>query len=197
MVELARAGLSKNKYSSVNISKLEKHGYLEFRIAGGENYHLKPRLVEEAILRYITALDIASDPNLYREEYLKKLTSLFQRAKDNAEPRGIENIRLSHLLELADDQVSNSLESFLDAAKAGRLSTPAAKKRVTEWTVEVFLRELFESASQLGIKKASPKLRAEMKLTLKRLGVDLSDPAFREYRPGLQTMLKIFGLTEK
>ena len=72
----AKAALyGSGKYSSVNIDNLPK--YLEFRAAGGEYYKKLPE-VREVVGRWITAMHIAMDPQMYRKEYLKKLTGLLQ-----------------------------------------------------------------------------------------------------------------------
>ena len=60
------------KYLSVNISKLNK-GFLEFRIIGGENYHLRGNEILQIIMRYLKLIEVASDPNMERNSYLNKL----------------------------------------------------------------------------------------------------------------------------
>lgn len=82
-VEKLRMGLqtammrSSEKYSSVNLTKLSQ-GYLEFRFAGGSNYHTKIKEIKTSIGRLVFALAVSMDPMLYREEYLKKIYMLFQ-----------------------------------------------------------------------------------------------------------------------
>lgn len=66
---------SSGKYMSVNINNLPK--YLEFRAAGGEYYSKLP-MIHEIVGRWLTAMHIAMDPQMYRKEYLKKLTGLLQ-----------------------------------------------------------------------------------------------------------------------
>ena len=70
-----RALKATGKYSSVNFLKLVQ-GYLEFRSAGNENYHLRGDDIINTVGRLLTALNIAADKNLYREEFLKKLALL-------------------------------------------------------------------------------------------------------------------------
>jgi hypothetical protein len=67
------------KYSSVNLSKLAD-GYLEFRVAGGADYHHEEELLLEQLGRWLEALKIATTPELYRNEYLKKVTKLIAKA---------------------------------------------------------------------------------------------------------------------
>lgn len=71
---IASANTGKN--FSVNF----KDKYIEFRSPGGD--WLDDRFwneVKPTMLRFIVALDAASDPNKYREEYLKKLYKLLER----------------------------------------------------------------------------------------------------------------------
>lgn len=72
------AYLSKAKYSSVNLGKL-KLGYLEFRIAGGVDYHKKTDDVENTVKRYVSALELACDPKLEANTYAKKITKLLDK----------------------------------------------------------------------------------------------------------------------
>jgi hypothetical protein len=73
--------LSKNdKYRSVNASKFTSSGYLEFRITGGDNYHMYPNKIMETVQRYLYVLKIAADPEAARREYLNKLGKLMHKA---------------------------------------------------------------------------------------------------------------------
>jgi hypothetical protein len=83
MQTAAKKYLSAGKHFSVNLGNLEK-GYLEFRVAGGEGYHKDPGKAKKMVMRFVTAVDIACDPVMERNEYLKKLTALFNKAGDEA-----------------------------------------------------------------------------------------------------------------
>jgi len=61
-----------NKYTSINT----KDGYIEFRSPGGDwlgEYAADPDKIKNTLLRFTVALDIAMKPELYRQEYMKKL----------------------------------------------------------------------------------------------------------------------------
>lgn len=75
--------LNSTKYFSVNFSTLIK-GYLEFRLAGGENYHYDFKTASETVLRFVSALELACDPSLERREYIKKLSKIMGKASDAA-----------------------------------------------------------------------------------------------------------------
>ena len=73
------ASANTGKYFSVNF----KDKYIEFRSPGGD--WLDDRFwneVKPTMLRFIVALDAASNPDKYREEYLKKLYKLLKPSKD-------------------------------------------------------------------------------------------------------------------
>ncbi len=81
----AYTGLSTHKYNSVNIGKLMESGYLEIRIAGG-NYIDKAEDVMRLLNRLIIVMDLAMDPNMEKQLYMKKLTKLFTSALWHADP---------------------------------------------------------------------------------------------------------------
>lgn len=66
-----------NKYDYVNFSKLLQYGYIEFRAMGGEGYETKIDEIKRQISRIIRAIEIARDPNAYRQEYFKMLIRFF------------------------------------------------------------------------------------------------------------------------
>lgn len=70
------------KMSAVNLSKLPTRGHIEIRAPGGTEYHLKGEVVENQVRRAIRALEIASDPDAYKTEYVKKLYTLLSKQKD-------------------------------------------------------------------------------------------------------------------
>lgn len=67
-----------SKHMSINLSKM-RDGYIEFRTAGGGNYHYRTKTIFETVQRFATAMVVASDKQLYRKEYLKKLSKLISR----------------------------------------------------------------------------------------------------------------------
>ena len=67
--------MSTNKYTSANI----KDGYIEFRSPGGDwlkELESGKNKIENTMLRFVVALDAATNPEKYRQEYLKKLYKL-------------------------------------------------------------------------------------------------------------------------
>lgn len=71
-----------DKYVSVNFKHLYDGGaYLEFRIAGGKNYHERITTLQNTILRFVRAVELACDPRAERNEYAKKLSKFFNTAQ--------------------------------------------------------------------------------------------------------------------
>ena len=61
-----------HKYTSINT----KTGYVEFRSPGGDwigEYAANEGKIKNTLLRFVVALDIATKPELFRQEYMKKL----------------------------------------------------------------------------------------------------------------------------
>lgn len=67
-----------NEYSDDHMASVSDNGnYISFRHAGGD--YLSDRAkIEKTVGRFARAIMIASDPNAYRDEYLKKITKLVQ-----------------------------------------------------------------------------------------------------------------------
>lgn len=72
------------KMSSVNLSKLRTKKHIEIRAPGGADYEDKENIIVNQIQRAVRALEIASDPNAYRNEYLKKLYNLIGQTKSSS-----------------------------------------------------------------------------------------------------------------
>jgi hypothetical protein len=61
-----------SKYTSINT----KDGHIEFRSPGGDWLDQNFDQIENTLLRFTVAMSAALNPNMYREEYLKKLYKL-------------------------------------------------------------------------------------------------------------------------
>lgn len=64
------------KYTSVNM----KDKYIEFRSAGGDYMDRKDE-IKQTLMRYVQAVAIAADPELYKKEYATKLYKLFKNVR--------------------------------------------------------------------------------------------------------------------
>ena len=160
----ARKSLKKEKYRTVNLSKLD-HGYLEFRTAGNENYHKKYNQVAGDVGRFLTVLEIACDPDAERQEYLKKIAKLFGDAKETAKIDRSKTRNLSN-----EPSPEGSLESIIGDVNLFSLKE-LVKNGESSKIVQRLSRVMKLTGADLSDGKidVSPKNIAEFKLLLSKL----------------------------
>jgi hypothetical protein len=150
---LARTG----KYFSVNLSHLPK--YLEFRAAGGANYHKQIDSIREITGRWLTALDIACNPEKNKQEYLKKVMKLFNIANgdelDSNTPDSLEELLVvdenekSLWKKLHDTEAHNSVD---ETARTMALFMGAASRRLNKLTIRItHKKQMRELMRALGV----------------------------------------------
>jgi hypothetical protein len=88
------------KYTSVNM----KDKYIEFRSAGGDYLDNKDN-IKNTMLRYVQAVAIAADPELYKQEYAKKLYKLFSKLRKGKTSDYVINLFSSYNAGLFDKSV--------------------------------------------------------------------------------------------
>lgn len=71
------------KYSAVNLSKLAQYGIIELRAPGNAGYETQAAYLEQTVKRIVRALELASDPNKYKKEYLSMLAKRFTKVRPN------------------------------------------------------------------------------------------------------------------
>lgn len=69
-----------DKYTSINT----KTGYIEFRSPGGDWLDANFDKIENTLLRFTVALSAATNPDAYRQEYLKKLYKLLEGSRQSS-----------------------------------------------------------------------------------------------------------------
>lgn len=167
--DLARKALHNGKYRSVNLGKL-KDGYLEFRAAGGANYHKKFDTIKDLVGRWVNAIDVAIDRNAERAEYVKKITKLLGRVPENkftVDPREIP------------------VTKFLG------MIYPPAKRLSGQLDRETFVRVLVETGCWASDSSApSFKQIKELRSMMKEQGITAEDlMQFAEEHDGEKMML--------
>lgn len=195
MVAIAREALSNEKYSSVHIEKL-KHGYLEFRIAGGVGYHLKYDLIRDTVLRFVSALELAVDPAAERQEYLKKLSKILAIGEESQQNHDMADRPLTDILEFGDEtEAAGSLEVYLQKAKKMKATKAGSEfsNQAKKWIERILLPSLFIAFGILGV-EPTPRQRAEFRLILKKLGVDPVDLSGSSVSSEPSGAKKMFGL---
>ncbi len=91
------------KYSFINIVKLFETGLIEIRAFGNTGYEKRFSSIEKHVKYIVRALDIARDPNAYRNEYLKKIYKFINRdSSDRSENLQIKYKTLKTIQDLFD-----------------------------------------------------------------------------------------------
>ena len=98
-----------SKFTSINT----KTGYIEFRSPGGDWLNDKFELIEPTLLRCVVALDAAVKPDLYKQEYLKKLYKLLL-------PAGSKDTMAYFAKFVAGEIPQSALKSFVRQAQLER-----------------------------------------------------------------------------
>ena len=193
MIALAKKSLSESKYASVNISKM-RYGYLEFRMVGNSNYHKDFAKIKDTILRFVSALEIACDKDAERNLYLKKLAAVIGKADATSTiPENAEKTVIQLLTDYGSESTMKELETWMKSAKAGKTKGTAAKAKLLLWVADYLFPAIKQAFVDATVKKPSEKQRAELKILLKRLGIDLSEfnPADD---PDVSWIVKAFNL---
>ena len=132
LIKHAYKYLSNNKYRSVNLSKLNS-GYLEFRVAGGENYHYDYNQSRDAVLRFVTALEIACNPDAERQEYMKKIAKFMDKVKEDP-----SHTSKSGMAEIAPElkRIYILDKSILSAYNMFQKAQPGQKKALVNFAMD-------------------------------------------------------------
>lgn len=108
---------STSKYTSIN----NQGNYIEFRSPGGDWLEEDIDKLENTLLRFVVALDIACDPEKYKQEYAKKFYKLIT----NAMPQGVNN----DIAALFAAYSAGTIEPNVFKAKLTRLQSERAATR--------------------------------------------------------------------
>lgn len=88
-------GISHNKYSSINFKNDNNESgnkLIEFRIAGGNDYHKAYDKLAKAVVRYGATLQAAYDPAAYRKDYLKAIVKTIETAKGGVTKKELDSL---------------------------------------------------------------------------------------------------------
>lgn len=177
-LDYLRNGLTNLAVDSLNISRdygkyvsIHPRGnYIEFRSPGGD-YMDKIDTVLETVQRFAYAMYVANNKDLYKREYIKKLTQLLAPAKvryyDSSLPQNkakpTEFLSISDVRELQKERKSENIRTIVDPQQSGAISL-YAKFLVGDLTKDQLRIELLRSASirvnkdqTFGVWKVTPK----------------------------------------
>jgi chaperonin cofactor prefoldin len=95
------------KHRLFNFEKLQKYGYIEVRGFGNVGYEKKGHIIENYIRKILRALDIAMDPNAYKQTYMKYLAKAITKANPShftlSEIRSLDSYK-KEFVRLSSDQ---------------------------------------------------------------------------------------------
>jgi hypothetical protein len=137
-------GQATSKYTSIH-----KHGdYIEFRAPGGDWLGEDLSKLEDTLLRFVVALDIAADKNKYRDEYAKKLYKLMMsdikiKHYDPTDPANAKNpTKFSDKAGPGSKQLVTSTNTYKDVLSifadysSGQLSMAALKAFIKQYQTQ-------------------------------------------------------------
>jgi hypothetical protein len=176
LLDWARRQLQTAKYRTVNLGKLQ-HGYLEFRVAGGEGYHRRLAEVRAQTGRWLAALAAAMDPDADRREYLKKLAKLVSAG----ERAPYEPVSLDDLWRHAAGAMEHELP-LLRAAAKGKLEGGDSKENAA------MIASLRDALQSLGgkprvLRAAPDRARIELRQLLTRAAANYPEAFKRLWDP--------------
>jgi len=77
VIELLSKQVPVDKFKSVNLKKLEQ-GFIEFRAAGGKNYHEDFDKMRKTVLSLAVWMYVATEPEIYKREYFQSLVKFIK-----------------------------------------------------------------------------------------------------------------------
>ena len=77
VIELLSKQVPVDKFKSVNLKKLEQ-GFIEFRAAGGKNYHEDFDKMRKTVLSLVVWMYVATEPEIYKREYFQSLVKFIK-----------------------------------------------------------------------------------------------------------------------
>jgi len=132
------------KYTSIN----PKNNYIEFRSAGGSNYFEDMDRIQNTLMRYARAMNIAFDPDADKPEYAKKLYKLLTDVKTQQTVDPKTGTRRTEVVSGTDaDAISifsryvagelpkSELKGFLKKLQYGREVAKNPPKEKIQWQV--------------------------------------------------------------
>ena len=138
---------SAERNSNVNMSEFNKKQYIEFRAAGGTDYHTRYEDVEQTVLRFARAIMIAGDPSAYKREFLSKLYTIVERALEQQEkPSALQSKILANRAKKIDPAHKEHVYYDLDLENTTSEVVPfmTAARSIMKGTVDANTKKLAE-----------------------------------------------------
>jgi hypothetical protein len=143
------------KYYAVNLTKL-RSGYLEFRAIGGPGYHKKSAQILDTIGRWVYSIELATEPELEKQEYLKKIAKLLGKTATAKVKDAHAEQSLEQLVSKFNSMIWQQAEAAVGASsderlRAGRSIAMTLGGQQAEEATFRQRKELISLFKQLGI----------------------------------------------
>jgi hypothetical protein len=189
--------LKSGKYRTANLGKLIRNGYVEFRVAGGTDYHLKEKEITDAIGRFLTSIDLAMDPELERVEYIKKVSKLIDLLQKKA---GRTDLEISDYSDQSVREIMANFKRILTSLDIRHLMYDQVRSLVDSLQgnsyrnkpdlIASMIKLAYRGAFRVGLKPNEKEIVA-IKKYAKKLGVTTA-----EIKKSLAEMDKILSVTQ-
>lgn len=145
--DIISGGISSGKFSSINFKdsskNVEQNKLIEFRVAGGEDYHTKMDEVVKTVVRYSAVMQAGHDSEAFKKDYIRSLFRLI-RSQDNVSTDVQKKTQ-----QMVDPESMNT--SVLDA-----FQKIASKKHYSD-SIEALSNAYMELADAMSAKNADPQ----------------------------------------
>ena len=161
--------ISPDKFQAIHF-KSQRDGksgtnLIEFRIGGGEDYHLDFDRVTKAVIRYATSMNAGYDDNKFREDYIKAAFKLINKL-DDISSRDVDRVK-----EREDEIVAQEDLMVLDAVK-----TIISSEHYVDTVVRMAnISESLQEYKNLSKDNADKEWKNKWKKYLKDTGKHISD----------------------
>jgi hypothetical protein len=125
--------ISNEKYTQVNDSNFKQKKYIEFRIAGGKDYHTFIDLIKHDVFDYASALVIAANEDLYKKEYYAKLMNMAHKLLSLDDERSVK----------ATKDMPEKYKPSIEKFKKLKSSLATIKKQTTSVKFKEHIDEMF------------------------------------------------------
>ena len=145
--DIISGGISSGKFSSINFKdsskNVEQNKLIEFRVAGGEDYHTKMDEVVKTVVRYSAVMQAGHDSEAFKKDYIRSLFRLI-RNQDNVSTDVQKKTQ-----QMVDPESMNT--SVLDA-----FQKIASKKHYSD-SIEALSNAYMQLADAMSAKNADPQ----------------------------------------
>lgn len=97
--EILGSKISEDKFSSINFKDATNkagNNLIEFRIAGGDDYHMKTTDIVKSVVRYAAIMEAGHDPAAFRKDYILALYRLIGKEAGTPDPEKIKSMNIAY-----------------------------------------------------------------------------------------------------